>query len=261
MDTFEGVPDDLLEEVGEAVVKKADGGRIGFAKGKGVITLLDLIKNKFGKKSITTADKLKTPQKTLDRNMFKKANDRLNDKRQMTDDEYQDFADEIGDNIEAYDFDGTVGDAKRIIKDIKDYEAEMFAQYKMGKLDPVAGDKSPARKRFLQNKLDEAEASGDNRLITRDEMDELESFDLSIDDIKMSPEDQLRKEFPGIEDRLIKNILTDDNPQRIAEVKQTMREALEMQKKGMGSDDIITTFKNTKRTKQATGGLAAMLGE
>ena len=40
---------------------------------------------------------------------------------------------EIGpDNIEAYDFDGTVGDAKRIIKDIKDYEAEMFAQYKNG---------------------------------------------------------------------------------------------------------------------------------
>jgi len=137
----------------------------------------------------------------------------------------------------------------------------MFAQYKMGKLDPVAGDKSPARKRFLQNKLDEAEGSGDSRLITRDEMDELESFDLSIDDIKMSPEDQLKNEFPGIEDRLIKNILTDDNPQRIAEVKQTMREALEMQNKGMGSDDIITTFKGTTRRKQATGGLAAMLGE
>ena len=261
-----GVTDDIFKEVGEIVPEvirktKADGGRIGYAKGKGVMTLLDLVKNKFGKKSITTADKIKRPKKTLDREMFKKADDRLNDKRQMTDDEYQDFADEIGENIEAYDFDGTVGDAKRVIKDIKDYEAEMFAQYKMGKLDPVAGDKSPARKRFLQNKFDEAEASGDNRLITRDEMDELESFDLSIDDIKMSPEDQLRNEFPGIEDRLIKNILTDDNPQRIAEVKQTMREALEMQNKGMGSDDIITTFKGTTRRKQATGGLAAMLGE
>ena len=92
-------------------------------------------------------------------------------------------------------------------------------------------------------------------------MDELESFDFSVNDMKMSPEDQLRNEFPGIEDRLIKNILTDDNPQRIAEVKQTMREALEMQNKGMGSDDIITTFKGTTRRKQATGGLAAMLGE
>jgi len=146
MDTFEGVPDDLLEEVGEAVVKKADGGRIGFAKGKGVMTLLDLIKNKFGKKSITTVDKLKTPQKTLDRNMFKKANDRLNDKRQMTDDEYQDFADEIGENIEAYDFDGTVGDAKRIIKDIKDYEAEMFAEYKsIGGSKRLDGPKDPMK--------------------------------------------------------------------------------------------------------------------
>ena len=30
MDTFDGVPDDILEEVGETIVKKADGGRIGY---------------------------------------------------------------------------------------------------------------------------------------------------------------------------------------------------------------------------------------
>jgi hypothetical protein len=64
----------------------------------------------------------------------------------------------------------------------------------------------------------------------------------------------LRDEFPGIEDRLIKQILTDDNPQRVAEVKQTMREALEMQNKGMSVDEIIQTFKGTTRTKQAEGG-------
>jgi hypothetical protein len=37
----------------------------------------------------------------------------------------------------------------------------MYKQYKMGKLDPVAGDKSPARKRFLEQKFDEMEGSGD----------------------------------------------------------------------------------------------------
>ena len=73
--------------------------------------------------------------------------------------------------------------------------------------------------------------------------------------------EDLRKEFPGISDDLINKILTDDNPQRVAEVKATMREALKMQEKGMGPDEIINIFKNMKRTKQASGGLAGMLGE
>jgi len=30
---------------------------------------------------------------------------------------------------------------------------------------------------------------------------------------------------------------------------------------GMSGDDIIQTFKNTTRTKQATGGLASIMGE
>ena len=51
--------------------------------------------------------------------------------------------------------------------------------------------------------------------------------------------DNLKLEFPGISDEMIENILTDTNPQRIAEVKQTMREALKMQEKGMSPDEII----------------------
>jgi len=80
--------------------------------------------------------------------------------------------------------------------------------------------------------------------------------------------DELRREFPGISDDLINNILTDDNPQRIAEVKATLHEALKMQEKGMGPDEIINIFKK-KPTKHASGGrvslssggLAGMLGE
>ena len=70
---------------------------------------------------------------------------------------------------------------------------------------------------------------------------------------------ELRGEFPGITDEMINNILTDKNPQRIAEVKQTMREALEMGEKGMSPDEIIKTFKDTSRTKQASGGIAGQL--
>jgi len=76
---------------------------------------------------------------------------------------------------------------------------------------------------------------------------------------KTDPEEELRREFPGIDDRLIKNILVDKNPQRIAEVKQTMREALKMQEKGMSPDEIIKIFKDTTRTKQASGGIAGQL--
>ena len=130
-----GISDEIFEEIGEAVPEairkdKADGGRIGYAAGKGVTSLLNLVKKKFGKKSITTADKIATPQKTLDRDMFKKADDRLNDKREMTADELEDFEMEIGDNLEAYDFDGTVGSGKQILKEQKDYMDEMYADYK-----------------------------------------------------------------------------------------------------------------------------------
>ena len=70
----------------------------------------------------------------------------------------------------------------------------------------------------------------------------------------LSPAEELRKEFPGITDEMIESILTDNNPQRIAEVKQTMREALTMLDKGMGMDEIMEIFTKAKRTKQATGG-------
>jgi len=76
----------------------------------------------------------------------------------------------------------------------------------------------------------------------------------------LTPEEELRKEFPGIDDNLIKNILADKNPQRIAEVKATLHEALKMQQKGMGHEEIIKIFKK-KPTKHASGGLAGMLGE
>ena len=101
--------------------------------------------------------------------------------RQLTEDEYQDFLDEVGgaDQLEAYNFDGTVGDAKRIIKEQKDYMAQMKMEYRKGKLDPEPGSRTPQRKRFLQKKLEEAEASGDARLLSREEREEL--FDL--DDI------------------------------------------------------------------------------
>jgi len=144
---------------------------------------------------------MKKSKKVTDREMFQAANKRLKTeaqlkkeiesnnkkgvagikKRQLTEDEYQDFLDEIGgaDQLEAYNFDGTVGDAKRIIKEQKDYMSQMKMEFRKGRLDPEPGSRTPERKRFLQKKLEEAESSGDARLLSREEREEL--FDL--DDI------------------------------------------------------------------------------
>lgn len=95
-------------------------------------------------------------------------------------------------------------------------------------------------------------------IIPKDEYAELKN-DFNKEILNMSPEQQLRDEFPGISDRLIRQILTDNNPQRIAEVKQTMREGMAMQDRGMGHEEIIELFKKSPRTKHSHGGLAKIL--
>ena len=129
----------------------AVGGRVGF---------------KFG-----------TPKKIY--NFLKKLK-KQNPKKQLTDDEIQDLLDELNqgsDALEAYSFDGTVGDAQKILKENKAYEAQMFTDYKAGRLDPKPGEKN--RKEFLEKKLEEMEMSGDRRLMTPDEIEELEQLSKS----------------------------------------------------------------------------------
>ena len=131
----------------------------------------------------------------------------------------------------------------------------------------AADELSGIKKAFIQK---QAQKEGDPGWIKQGEAITEENFGTSqfapSDDVIAARAyagkvEDLRKEFPGISDDLINKILTDDNPQRVAEVKATMREALKMQEKGMGPDEIINIFKNMKRTKQASGGLAGMLGE
>jgi hypothetical protein len=60
-----------------------EGGRIGYKFGtgkKGVELLMESIKNKFGKKSITTADKVARPESAVTRDMFKDFSKRLKQK-------------------------------------------------------------------------------------------------------------------------------------------------------------------------------------
>ena len=82
--------------------------------------------------------------------------------------------------------------------------------------------------------------------------------------------EMIRKKYEGvIDEKLLNQILIDDNPQRIAELLATIDEGLIMQQKGMGHEEIIQMFRKTPKTKHATGGrvslssggLAGMLGE
>ena len=157
----------------------------------------------------------------------------------------------------------------------------------MGKLDPEAGDKSPARKRFLEKKLEEMEASGDSRLMTKEEIEELTFVDLGTemdktklsinDEIKAGVDDVMRDtspagleksieidnlmlKYPGMDKNLADQIAS-SSPTMKADMIAMVEQTFKMDEMGMSGDDIIQSFKNTPRTKQATGGLANLLGE
>ena len=103
----------------------------------------------------------------------------IKNNRMLDEDEIAELDMDIGGLEYTNDFDGTVGSANKLRKERADYIAEMELEYKKGNLDPEPGEAN--RERFLQQKFDEMEASGDNRLMTRDEVEELSSFDLQRD--------------------------------------------------------------------------------
>jgi hypothetical protein len=113
---------------------------------KGLDSLKDVIgkiKAKFGDDSITTADKISQPPKT-DQTIISEFEARNpNPSRELTDNEIADLAEEVGE-LDAYDFDGTVGSANRIRNEVKAYEADMLKQYEAeGGSKRAGGPKDP----------------------------------------------------------------------------------------------------------------------
>ena len=158
---------DKLKDLPDDIPDMAEGGRIGFKKGKSK-ELIDFINKKFGKGTVTTAENMELSPNALQKKMFDDFNKRNN---QLTDEDIQDYELELGDAETWYESGMTVADAEKLVADRKAYEAQMLVDYKTGKLDPKRGD--PGRREFLEKKLQEAEMSGDSRLIDPDELDEL----------------------------------------------------------------------------------------
>jgi hypothetical protein len=310
------------DELGNLIKKKpdepegkADGGRIGFSKGKRVKSQIDklleqLNKKTQGKKSMESVDP-KTGEVTVPKKPIKRAEEPTgttvmdpepniideksitkNKSRQLTQDEIADYEEQLGDS-ETWMSEGTVDEAEKALKRSKAEEAYYRGQYKAGKLDPAPGENTRQRMRFLKEKAAEAEMTGDKRLFTLDEMDELENLESKFaykqgDAItdenfadtpfapsasnlkalelarkqtgKLSEAEMIKQKYGNvIDDNLLQQILIDDNPQRKAEVLASIDEAIKMQEKGIPYEEIINIMKNTTRTKQADGGIAGLL--
>jgi len=153
----------------------AAGGRVGMFRGgvpKGLQAAMRAIMSKYGDDAITTADRAPQPAKTIQEEIMDFQTRNPNPKRLLTDDEIRDYEEVLGDT-EYWMMDGTVGEAEEALRQSKEYEAAMFREYKAGKLDPEPGEVSRGRLQKLQEKLEEMEMTGDKRLMTPDEMEEL----------------------------------------------------------------------------------------
>jgi hypothetical protein len=240
----------------------ADGGiiRTKFAAGGKGKKILDIIKkaNKElkGKKSMETFD-LKTGEVIPTKEPIMTAESKS---RKLTQDEIADYEEAIGRDSEQWMLEGTVDEAEKALKKSKAEEAYYRGQYKAGKLDPLPGEQTEDRMKFLQKKFDEVLATGDRKHITLEEAQELQNLQFSLREKAKQLEQNMIKQKYGslIDDVLLKQILVDANPQRKAEVLATIDEALKMQQKGMSPQEIVDIIKNTTRTKQAKGGSVGM---
>jgi len=281
-DMPKGMTDEQLEQIKkevdqEKMIKDFDptdrepnamGGRVGFALGslpKGIQALAKQLNKKFGKGTIKTADEMERPKSVKEKEMFEDFEKRTDPKRKLTDDEIKDYEEELGDS-ETWMSEGTVEEAEQALKRQKEYEAAMYVDYRAGRLDPKPGEKG--RKEFLEKKMEEMEMSGDKKLMTRDEIEELSTFDLGeeLDQLrgmapKMAERFELQKKYPGIDDRLLTQIIDDPDPQRKAEALSVIDQAFELMKKGKSPEEVLDIMKQrTDRTKQAGGGLAYLMG-
>jgi hypothetical protein len=97
--------------------------------------------------------------------------------KKLTKDEIADYEEQIGRDAEEWLSEGTIDEAEKALKNSKAEEAYYRGQYLTGKLDPVAGEKTQGRMDFLRKKSEYAEDVKDRRLITVDEINELDELE------------------------------------------------------------------------------------
>jgi hypothetical protein len=143
-----------------------------------------------------------------------------------------------------------------LVKKQKDYESYMYAQYKMGKLDPVAGEQSPARMKILQRKLEEAGATKDKRLIDADELQELDKLEkiyLKPDKRSLTPSSPLINISDPEVASDFANFAKQNDPEgykKIEDIANKINQKIELE-----------NFDITGRKKNAGGGILKTIGK
>ena len=166
---------------------------------------------------------------------------RNNKSRLLTDDEIEDYSELLGDT-ETWLSEGTVEEAEQALKRQREYENYMFGQYKAGRLDPKTGEVSKSRLNYLKNKLEEMEMSGDKKLITPDEIEELSDL-------------EKRFEYLDLEEKA-QNVNKKLSTEEINKLKEL---------DDMGFADVLAEIDRNKKSKGGRiklkkGGLSHILG-
>jgi hypothetical protein len=271
---------------------KADGGRIGFNKGKRVKSSIDkllenLNKKTQGKKSMESVDP-KTGEVTIPKKPIRKAEEptgmttmdpepEIIDERSITKTKSTMIIDNLKtkhkDAFEAHDqiFNVDIND-----KIAPDMIAESMAETK-GKdyFSLSQKEQSDLYKKALAYVDDVRMTKRQNKISISDEMNQAKQegiqktnkmIELGLDPSSSKDYDKflemesIKQKYGNvIDDNLLQQILVDDNPQRKAEVLASIDEAIKMQEKGIPPEEIINIIKGTTRTKQADGGIAGLL--
>jgi hypothetical protein len=271
---------------------KADGGRIGYAKGKRVKSSIDKLINQLnkktqGKKSMESVNP-KTGEVTIPKKPIKRAEEptgvtvmdvepEIVDERAIKKTKsimtIDDLKTKHKDAFEAHDQIFNVDINDKIAPDMiaesmaetkgKDYfnlsQEEQSNLYKkaLAYVDDVRMTKRQ-NKMSISNEMNQAKQEGIQKT---NKMIELGLDPSSSKDYDKFLEMESIKQKYGnvIDDNLLQQILVDDNPQRKAEVLASIDEAIKMQEKGIPPEEIINIIKGTTRTKQAEGGIAGLI--
>jgi len=294
-EVFKEVGEKIIKKSGNPEQGFADGGRIGYAFGNKVIGkgIMAGINKLFGKGTMTTANKIKIPQKTLDRNMFKKFetnNPKLSEVDQdllirgkeldldpeMMKTTYKSFIDDKGGigSLKEFHADFVKQTGKNIPIDNLRQAWRLKRTYpfntpvvdKTGNY--IGGEATqkmyPESKKFLVEESAESFMKPKVKKTTEREFIDVPPMPKGF---KLSRE-KLEKNYPELDEDMIDQIMELDkemqgtvltmlknrrqNPDAYDKLLETKGDTLEFQ----GEFDKVTRRKNN-----ATGGLAAMLGE
>jgi hypothetical protein len=185
--------------------------------------------------------------KTIGKKIIKKTK-KPNLKRQLTDDEIDDLAADVGE-LDAYDFDGTVGSAEKIRKQHKEYMDYMYYQYKTGRLDPKPGEMNTSRMQYLRNKRKQAEMTDDPKLFNPNERDELDNLEETFS--PMGTSNKINISDPKTAESFTEFAKQND-PEGFKKIEKIVDD--------INNKNTLENFDITGRKKNAKGGLNYLMG-